>query len=487
MDRSKLVTAGFASLLGVCCGVLLTGVDGLIEPLFRVAVLYAPAIVVNTVLGMLDSGARTLLSVASAVGFTAILFLLVAISLWAGGRERRDPWGAAIVITLSVSFIYTVLLTGRALPAVGVAGGVFAGVLIDPGHAIRRGAPEKDRRRRFLRTVAGTAAAVLPIGAFGRYRNRDPPPIDAVDLPGTAQSDVSELLEQAHARSFSLPGSPDLISDIGEFYTVDINRRPPVVDRDQWTLSITGAVEQSLTVTFDELVTEPLLTAPATLRCIGDTLNGPLMDTAVWTGVELASLLDRAGVVGEHAVVRGADGYFERLPQETLETAIVAVAMNGETLPRAHGYPARLVIPGSWGKINTKWVTEIEILAEPGDGYWTNRGWNGTAPMQIVAKLWSIDSDGDTIRIGGHAYGGDTGISRVEVSTDGGHRWDDANLSAPVTDDDAVSRQWEYSFTRTDDTHEVVVRAYDRSGNRQEQPTADAFPDGPTGWVTVEL
>jgi hypothetical protein len=143
-------------------------------------------------------------------------------------------------------------------------------------------------------------------------------------------------------------------------------------------------------------------------------------------------------------------------------------------------------VPGHWGEINVKWLTEIEVLDEPATGYWEKRGWHGTGPVETVAKLHAVERLGDgRIRVGGHAYAGTRGIQRVEVSVDGGETWADATLSEPLPDPDTW-RMWEHTY-EADGAHEVVVRAYDGTGTRQSSERTGSFPSGPTGWVSRRI
>jgi hypothetical protein len=222
-----------------------------------------------------------------------------------------------------------------------------------------------------------------------------------------------------------------------------------------------------------------------TLRCVGESLNGRKTDTALWTVVDVAPLLERAGAPEECCVMlHAADGYFVEFPREALETGMLAYGMNGRDLPRGHGAPVRALIPGHWGEVNTKWLSEIEVLEEPADGYWEQRGWHGTGPVETVAKLHATNrlSDG-RVEVGGHAYAGTRGVDRVEVSTDGGETWTDADLSAPLPGED-VWRQWVYRYEPPEEPHEVVVRAVDGEGRLQPEEESGAFPSGPTGWVS---
>ncbi|MFB6303968.1 MAG: molybdopterin-dependent oxidoreductase, partial [Haloferacaceae archaeon] len=220
-----------------------------------------------------------------------------------------------------------------------------------------------------------------------------------------------------------------------------------------------------------------------------EPLNGHKMDNALWTVVDVKPLLEEAGAPDECCVMaRATDGYYEEFPREALESARLAYRMNGRPLPRGHGAPVRLLVPGHWGEINLKWVTELEILEEPAKGYWEKRGWHGTGPVNTVAKLHAENRlDDGRIEVGGHAYAGTRGIERVEVSTDGGETWTDATLSARLPGED-VWRQWRHAYDPPDGAHEVVVRAVDGTGTVQPRERSEAFPSGATGWVsrTVE-
>jgi DMSO/TMAO reductase YedYZ molybdopterin-dependent catalytic subunit len=222
-----------------------------------------------------------------------------------------------------------------------------------------------------------------------------------------------------------------------------------------------------------------------TLRCVGERLNGRKTDTALWEGVPVADLLDEASVPDECCVMaRAADGFFEEFPVAALRESMLAYRMNGDILPRAHGYPARLLVPGHWGEINVKWVEELEILDEPAKGYWEQKGWHGTGPVNTVAKLYAVNdlSDGRK-QVAGHAYAGTRGISTVEVSTDGGSTWTEAELTEPLPGR-SVWRQWKYEYQPPGGRHEVVVRATDGEGSLQPKEENGPFPSGPTGWVS---
>jgi hypothetical protein len=301
--------------------------------------------------------------------------------------------------------------------------------------------------------------------------------------------DVQSMLDDAADAALDVGGLTGLVSSSEEFYEVDINAVDPDLDADGWTLALTGAVEEEATFTYRDLTELPAEHRYETLRCVGETLNGVRMDTAVWTGVPVTDLLDAAGasLPDECCVMlRAADDYYEEFPLAALERGFLAYGMNGRPLPRSHGHPVRALVPGHWGEINVKWLTEIEVLEREVDGYWEERGWHGTGPVETVAKLHAINRLPDgRVEVGGHAYAGTRGVSAVEISTDGGGTWRDARLSEPLPGED-VWRQWAYEFEPSG-THEVVVRAVDGDGVVQPKEESGPFPSGPTGWVSKEV
>ena len=344
-------------------------------------------------------------------------------------------------------------------------------------------------RRRLLGSA--TSALVAGIAGFALGSRGDPhgETVDAdvgIGEGPAVQMPVSSLLAEARRKSLDVDGLEPLVST--DFYEVDINATNPALDADEWSLRVTGAVEQEISYDYDELRELEPENMFHTLRCVGESLNGNKLDNAVWTGVPVTRLVEPAGVSPECCVMlRAADGYFEQFPREVFENALLAYGMNGEALPRQHGFPARAVVPGHWGEISVKWITEIEVIDRPVEGYWERRGWEGTGPVNTVAKLY-VDNrlDDGRVEVAGHAYAGVRGIEQVEVSTDGGETWDRATLSDPLPGE-AVWRQWVYRYEPPADAHEVVVRATDGTGTLQPRDRANAFPSGATGWVSTEL
>ncbi|MFB6101548.1 MAG: molybdopterin-dependent oxidoreductase [Haloplanus sp.] len=443
-------------------------------PIANRTVTLAPGVLVTLAITLLgDLGSK--LAYATGLGATAaVLGAVVAGARTAAARLDRPlaaPFGVGVAVGLVAA-----ALSGSAASAIGAAvGAALVSTVVDLA-AGEGTAPTDDTRRAVLSGVAALAVGALALG--GRW-------VLATDTDdGTTEpipDDAAAMLADARAQSLDVEGLEPLVSD--HFYTVDIANVDPAPAREDWSVRIHGAVAEEASFTVDDIAAREHDHRFATLRCVGEPLNGRKLDTALWTGVPIADLLAAAEPQGEYVMLRAADGYYEEFPMDALESGFLAVGMNGRSLPRAHGSPARALIPGHWGEINVKWLTEIEVLDEPATGYWEERGWHGTGPVNTVAKLWATNRlDDGRVEVAGPAYAGTRGIQAVEVSTDGGTTWAEADLSEPLPGDD-VWRQWVYRYD-PDGSHEVVVRAIDGTGTLQPQDEKRAFPSGPSGWVS---
>ncbi len=387
-------------------------------------------------------------------------------------------------------------VAGSGLLALGLASGLgtpplSAVAIAAPAAAVpvaerATGAPSTVSERR--RRVLGSVGSLLGIAAVGTaVGTQRAPTVEPEELDAEEAADTEDLLATAEEQSLAVGGIEGLVSD--EFYEVDYSNFDPTVEKDNWSLTVTGEVEEEVEIDFDELQAMETEHRFVTLRCVGEALNGQKMDNALWTGTPVAPLLEQAGPGGGCECVRlhAADDYYQVFPISALQTGFLAYGMNGTELPKGHGHPVRTLIPGHWGEINVKWVTEIEVLDEEAEGYWEERGWHGTGPVETVAKLHAVNHrDDGTVQVGGHAYAGTRGVETVEVSTDGGDTWTEATLSEPLPGDD-VWRQWAHEF-EPEGSQEVVVRAIDGNGDVQPREESDSFPSGATGWVsrTVE-
>jgi DMSO/TMAO reductase YedYZ molybdopterin-dependent catalytic subunit len=191
---------------------------------------------------------------------------------------------------------------------------------------------------------------------------------------------------------------------------------------------------------------------------------------------------------------RSADDFTAGTPLAVLTDprrgALVAVGMNGEPLPLAHGFPARMVTPGLYGYVSaTKWLVDLEVTRFADfKAYWTTRGYAAEAPIKTSSRIDVPRSfarvEAGRTPVAGVAWSQARGIEEVEVRVDRG-AWQQAELAA----EDSVDtwRQWVWQWDATPGNHLLEVRATDAGGNAQTGTRAAIAPDGSTGWHNVNV
>jgi DMSO/TMAO reductase YedYZ molybdopterin-dependent catalytic subunit len=255
-------------------------------------------------------------------------------------------------------------------------------------------------------------------------------------------------------------------------------------------------VDRELNLTFRDLLEMPLVDHRITLTCVSNEVGGPYVGNAVWTGVLVKDLLAMAGVqAGADAIkTTSADKWSAGTPLEAVTDdrhAMIAIGMNGEPLPLAHGFPARVVVPGLYGYVSaTKWLTDIEVTRFADfKAYWTTRDYDAEAPIKFSSRIDVPKSfqtfPRDKVRVGGVAWAQTVGIERVEVKVDDG-RWQDATLAAEDTVE--TWRQWSWQWDdATEGTHKLTIRATNKNGETQTSDRARIRPNGTTGWHSVQF
>ena len=360
-------------------------------------------------------------------------------------------------------------------------------------------------RGAFLRILAASVVA-LPIIFLGvdKLLSRQN---ETQELPSTTPN----LLPRTgpRPRGFEDPNlAPLLASEITPtylFYRIDINPIIPQVDSKTWNLTIKGLVEKPITINYDQIRSMPSVQEYVTLECISNKIGGDLISTALWKGVRLSQLLEKAVIKPnvKYVVFRCADGYDVGVPIEKsqMEGAILAYEMNYAPLTAKHGFPVRAIVPGLYGMMNPKWLTEIELVDTVYLGYWQRLGWSNIAqdnagssiliPGQAPARQRfrtldeTVDSSyGGKVPIAGIAFAGTRGISKVEVSTDGGTTWKTAQIKDPLSKYTWVL--WTAGYVPPNqENYKIVVRATDKSGKTQTTDMNPPFPNGATGFHTI--
>jgi len=294
---------------------------------------------------------------------------------------------------------------------------------------------------------------------------------------------------------FKVSGVAEYVTPTSEFYRIDTSLRTPNVDASTWRLKIRGLVDTPFEISYAELLAMPSIEEVVTLSCVSNEVGGDLVGNAVWQGVPLSALLERAGVQAEAEQLfsRSVDGWTCGFPIEAAadgRVAMVAYAMNGDRLPTAHGFPARLVVSGLYGYVSaTKWLESIELTTWQGaNGFWVPRGWSKEGPVKLSSRI-DVPRSGSRVKegmfaLGGVAWSPSIGVSSVEVSIDSGP-WQAAELGNVASEDTWV--QWRYVWSATAGRHTARVRATDQNGSAQVTANQAPAPNGATGLHQVSF
>ena len=288
-------------------------------------------------------------------------------------------------------------------------------------------------------------------------------------------------------------GEVPAITPTSSFYLVSKNFRDPIVVADGWRLRVGGLVERELILGYGELATMPRAAEIVTLECVSNPVGGRLMSTGRFEGPRLSDILARASPLPatRHVAFRASDGYSESLPLEELRPdVLVALTLNGAPLPNAHGFPARIVVPGRYGMKGPKWLESIELVESSAGGYWEGKGWGAAAIVKTTSRI-DAPADGarligSAIRVAGVAFAGSRGVSRVEWSDDDGTTWRSADLDAGMSP--FSWRLWSAHWRpRRPGPYSLTVRATDGSGELQSDRASNSFPGGSTGLHAITV
>lgn len=281
-----------------------------------------------------------------------------------------------------------------------------------------------------------------------------------------------------------------------QYYIVSKNLlSDPSVNGDTWQLSVSGEIEHPFSLNYKDLLTLPTKKQYESMMCISNEVGGQYMSSALWEGIPLADLLARGGAIkpgSTKVVLYAVDDYSDSIHlSKALEpTTLLALRMNGVTLPQGHGFPLRLLVPGIYGMKHVKWINRIEVVNTDYQGYWQQRGWSDPAPIRLTSRI-DVPLTGSTIKanqptfIAGVAFSGDKGISEVDISLDNGQTWHKATLKRPLSALTWVL--WELPWQPKAGTYSVIVRAIDLQGNVQDPNIAPPLPDGSSGYHSIQV
>jgi len=277
----------------------------------------------------------------------------------------------------------------------------------------------------------------------------------------------------------------------------------------EWVLVVDGEVEKPTQLTMDQILRMPKAIVANTFECSGNgrsllqekakgnpwTIGG--VGNAVYGGVWLRDVLQAAGVKssGQHVSFEGQDQplgsagikFIRSIPMEkALSTTLLAYEMNGEPLPLKHGYPLRALALGWTGANCVKWLRNIRVLERPYEGFFMDNVYrtfqkeqdprSGEVVTQIQIKsfitqpLMGEELGMGTIVILGTAYAGESGVERIEVSTDNGKSWAEAQFIGPH--EAFAWRQWQYLWqAKETGDFKLMSRATDSQGKVQPMHT----------------
>ena len=315
----------------------------------------------------------------------------------------------------------------------------------------------------------------------------------------------------------------DWITPVNHFYVRNHMLAPAEVDAASWKLTITGEVRKPLTLTLADLAKSPIHHVTNTLECAGNgrSLQSPKVPGIQWgkgavgnarfSGPSMKFLLEKAGLKdsAKHVQFRGLDGVPGNVPafvrsipvEKALDgDTLVATHMNGAPISIHHGYPARAITPGWVGAASCKWLTEITVLDKPAEGNFMSPGYRfpntpgrpgepvkpentHSLTALTVKSLVAAPSDGAKLNAGPHtiqgvAWAGEADITKVEVSTDGGDRWNKAELGRDHAK--YAWRLWKYAWKPAKSGSYVILsRATDSQG--RVQPEAAIW--NPSGYL----
>jgi DMSO/TMAO reductase YedYZ molybdopterin-dependent catalytic subunit len=460
------------------------------------------ALVVGIVLFAAAFGA--LLGVVGARRFAAAAAGFVAFGAIGVAAAGSDPQTSLVATAVAVTVAVAIGVLGlRRLLAAARAARMAPDVRPDARPDVAIAMPDdatsapgvSGDRRAFLRLTGGLVAVAAASAAGGRWLSQQ---------AGVAASRAALVLPQPVRRADAPPAGADLgidgvvpfVTPNERFYRIDTALVVPRVDVDSWRLQVTGMVDRPLELTFDELAAMGTEEHWTTLCCVSNEVGGGLIGNALWSGVPLRRVLERAGTdaAASQIVGRSVDGFTAGFPTSAAydgRAALLAVAMNGEPLPVEHGFPVRLVVPGLYGYVSaTKWLSQLELTTlDAFDGYWIPRGWSKRGPIKTQSRI-DVPATGARVAAGRTPVAGvawaqaSGGVRAVEVQIDE-QPWAEARLGTALNDD--TWRQWVYEWEAPPGHHVVRVRATDNEGTTQTGRRRPVAPDGATGWHEIRV
>ena len=368
-----------------------------------------------------------------------------------------------------------------------------------PAHAAADTAPAAvhtvDRRQFLIRVGAATAVITVASSSLGTLLARQARQEQERALEGSmahvAETSTGSPFPNASDPLMPAPGTRPEYTPLKDHYKVSIRTAPTVIDGDTWRLPIFGEVDNPLSLTLDDLRNnyEPQ-SQFVTLSCISGRVGTDLISTTMWTGARVEAILADAKPTDKarYLFIKSGDGFYETVDLDLIASEsriMLAYDWDGHPLPIDHGFPLRIWLPDRFGMKQPRWITEIMVVEDYREGYWVERGWDevarvkATSVIDTIAQDATYESDGKTmVPVGGIAFAGARGISRVEVRVDGGP-WREAKLRGPLSETTWVL--WRYDWPFEAGPHGFEVRSVEADGTPQIEEERGNRPSGATG------
>ena len=516
----------------------LAGVPSPLEPIAELLIRYTPVSLANALLNVFGGYARTLALLGAAALAMPVGGLLALLAPARDPRcERVEMYPPHVlrlpsrellrwVLTVTAALLTVLPLALLAAYPTEAVSALLAGIAYAPALWLLRSsgtrhielrrtifhhvipsqsggaAPSQHMRSMPRRAFLGglltngtRAALLLAFGSFDRWSDA----LGSVLARGETLRTLFRFNPPApRVTGFPVAGEEPEVTPVERFYVISKNDVDPRIAPAAWSLRIEGIGNSPLTLTYDQLLALPRTDQYVTLRCVSNPVDGHLMSTACWSGVPLASLLQRAGIPHGTVAVQlyAPDAYSEVIPLQAAlaPTALLAYGMNGQTLARRHGGPVRALLPGLYGFKNVKWLERITLLPTVARGFWEATGWTA-AGIHSVARIdvWrriptvlAVQSAaGAMILVAGVAFAGTHGVSAVQVRVDGG-AWHDATLHTPALSP-LTWVQWRVDLPLTPGKHTLIARLIDGAGRPQDATHAAIYPDGAQGLHSLQI
>ena len=358
-----------------------------------------------------------------------------------------------------------------------------------------RAAKVIDRRQFLIRLGGATATITVASTVLGNLlaaaARRELEEELAASMAHQSQGSARAPFPNANAPVMPAPGTRPEYTPLKDHYRVFIRVEPTIIDGATWSLPIMGAVGNPMTLTIDDIRNNyESRDQYVTISCISGRIGTDLISTTQWTGVSVQDVLAdvRPNEKARYLHITSGDGFYETVDLDLIasdERIMLAYAWDGNPIPLNHGFPLRIWLPDRYGMKQPKWITGIEVMEEYKQGYWVERGWDEVARVNAVSVIDGVAADaayqsnGQTlVPVGGIAFAGARGISKVEVRVDGGP-WQEAMLRTPLSETTWVI--WRYDWPFQAGRHEFEVRCAELDGTPQIEEERGNRPSGATG------